>query len=101
MRFCSSSTARAVVATSGGFRCTWLGSASGGTEGVGARRDEKLKESYMIGARHLFSAGALSVWGLYTVAKKVEKERNGTLLRCCCFRTHASLKIEIIADTGY
>ena len=74
MRFCSSSTARPLVATSGGFRRTWFGSASGGTEGASARRDEKSKEeSYKIGARHLFSAGALGVWGLYTVAKKLEK----------------------------
>ena len=74
MRFCSSSTARPLVATSGGFRRTWFGSASGGTEGAGARRDEKSKEeSYKIGAWHLFSAGALGVWGLYTVAKKLKK----------------------------
>ena len=74
-RLWSSLTARPFVGTSGGFRRTWLGSASGAAR---ARRDEKSKkERHKIGARHLFSAGALSVCGLYAVSKKL-KEKEAT-----------------------
>lgn len=74
-RLWSSVTARPFVRTSGGFRRTWLGSASGAAR---ARRDEKSKkERHKIGARHLFSGGALSVCGLYAVSKKL-KEKEAT-----------------------
>ena len=74
-RLWSSVTARPFARTSGGIRRTWLGSASGAAR---ARRDEKSKkERHKIGARHLFSAGALSVCGLYAVSKKL-KEKEAT-----------------------
>ena len=74
-RLWSCVTARPFVRTSGGFIRTWLGSASGAAR---ARRDEKSKkERHKIGARHLFSAGALSVCGLYAVSKNL-KEKEAT-----------------------
>ena len=74
-RFWSSLTARPFVGTSGGFRRTWLGSSSGAAR---AERDAKSKkERHKIGARRLFSAGALSVCGLYAVSKKL-KEKEAT-----------------------
>lgn len=74
-RLWSSLTARPFVGVSGGFRHTWLGSAPGAAR---ARRDEKSKkERHKIGAGYLFSAGALSVCGLYAVSKKL-KEKEAT-----------------------
>ena len=76
-RFCSSSS-KPLIETSEGLRRAWLGSTPGSPVGAGPGRDEKSrKKRHKLGARHLFSAGALGACGLYALAKN-SKDREPT-----------------------